>query len=394
MRTFPIASRATVLATAFVFAISAVAAARETVVYSFCKKQNCADGDEPETGLMSLNGLLYGTTNGGGAYDEGVAFSLDPATGDEKLLHSFGNGPDGYEPASGLINVNGALYGATSAGGAYGYGTVYAIDLATGNETVVYSFCPQQSCRDGQNPFGGLISVKGILYGTTADGGSRGDGTVFSINPTTGAETVVHSFDSFDDGAFPRGDLIHVKGRFYGTTSQGGAYDRGIVYSIMLADGVETILHSFGNGKDASTPLAGLIDVNGILYGTTNLGGSHGGGAVYSVDPATGTEAVLYSFCSQQNCTDGQKPQAGLILLKGTLYGMTFWGGSYNEGTVFSVDAATGAETVLHSFCTRQSCRDGAYPYAGLMKLKRKLYGTTFSGGAHGGGGALFELKP
>src|SRR5580698_5013967 len=83
----------------------------------------------------------------------------------------------------------------------------------------------------------------------------------------------------------------------------------------------ETVLHSFGNGTDGQSPRAGLVEVKGIFYGTTLDGGANGGvgfgGTVFSLDPKTGTESVIYSFCSQQNCTDGIYPYDGLINVKG-----------------------------------------------------------------------------
>jgi len=87
-------------------------------------------------------------------------------------------------------------------------------------------------------------------------------------------------------------------------------------------------------------PFASLIAVNGTLYGTTYAGGvtgweNYGCGTVFSVDPSTGAETVLYSFCSQQNCTDGATPVGSLISAKGKLYGTTVAGGTYDYGTVF-----------------------------------------------------------
>ena len=86
----------------------------------------------------------------------------------------------------------------------------------------------------------------------------------------------------------------------------------------------EQVLHSFGDVPDGAAPEAGLIDVKGTLYGTTEQGGAHNAGAVYSFDLSTGTETVLYSFCSQQDCSDGWAPEAGLIDVGGVLYGTAY----------------------------------------------------------------------
>jgi uncharacterized repeat protein (TIGR03803 family) len=94
------------------------------------------------------------------------------------------------------------------------------------------------------------------------------------------------------------------------------------------------VLHSFGSGTDGSEPEAGLIDVNGTLYGTTHTGGSYGGGTVFALDPSSGAETVLYSFCSG-TCDNG--PHTGLTAVNGTLYGTTYQGGTKSAGTVFAL---------------------------------------------------------
>jgi len=231
--------------------------------------------------------------------------------------------------------------------------------------------------------------VKGMLFGTTYEGGAQDDGTVFSIDPTSGAETVVYSFLGGTDGKFPYAGLIDVKGLLYGTTYYGGANGGGTVFSVNPATGAETVLHTFGNGMDGSEPEAGLVNVKGMLYGTTVEDGAVGEGTVFALDPKTGVETVLHSFGSG---ADGQYPYAGLIDVKGTLYGTTGNGGASGDGTVFAVNPGTGAETVLYSFCGQQNCTDGAQPYAGLIDVKGVLYGTTQDGGTYGGG-TVFALK-
>lgn len=296
-------------------------------------------------------------------------------------------GADGSSPLGAVVDVKDWLYGTTFGNAAYG--TVFAVDPATGTEKTVYSFCSQEFCRDGEHPGAGLINVKGTLYGTTEDGGAYGGGTVFSVDLATGTEAVIHSFGGGNDGEYPRANLIYMKGALYGTTSQGG--NQGTVYSVDLASGTETVLHFFGGGTDGVNPLAGVVNIKGILYGTTNLGGAYNSGTVFSIDPTTDAETVVYSFCSVKQCEDGAKPQTSLIGVRGRLYGTTFWGGSYNYGTVFSVDPATGNEVAIYSF---KGSPDGVYPAAGLINMKGTLYGTTQAGGAASGGGTVFALRP
>ncbi|MGB8908724.1 MAG: choice-of-anchor tandem repeat GloVer-containing protein [Candidatus Cybelea sp.] len=297
-------------------------------------------------------------------------------------LYSFKGSPDdGADPIAGLINVSGTLYGTTSRGGSNecsnqrGCGTVFAI-TTSGTETVLHSFIGKK----GYAAWAALLDVSGSLYGTTANGGAnRYYGTVFKIT-TSGAETVLHSFDGTDGGT-PYADLLDVKGKLYGTTFSEGANDAGTVFAITKS-GKETVLHSFcsiASCKDGAYPIAGLIDVKGTLYGTTNIGGANGDGTVFAITPS-GNETVLYSFKASG---DGAKPSAALLNVKGTLYGTTAGGGvacgSYGCGTVFKI-TTSGKETVLHSF---SGSGDGATPSAALLNVKGTLYGTTEYGGAN-----------
>jgi len=299
----------------------------------------------------------------------------------EVVVHAFQSSPnDGRGPYAGLIDVGGTLYGTTFAGGASDQGTVFKV-TKEGVATVLHSF---GSGGDGLFPFAALIKVGGTLYSTTHNGGSVGScrggcGTVFSIT-TEGVETVLHSFGSENnDGLGSYAGLIDVDGTLYGTTQGGGtaSCSCGTVFKI-TTKGIETVLHSFKGGSDGAYPQAGLINVGGTLYGTTIDGGAHNGGMVFKITTA-GVETVLHSFGHGR---DGSVPQAGLINVGGTLYGTTQYGGSHEAGTVFSITTA-GAETVLHSFGKGS---DGSQPGAGLIDVGGTLYGTTEKGGAHEAG--------
>ncbi|HKU81587.1 MAG TPA: choice-of-anchor tandem repeat GloVer-containing protein, partial [Candidatus Tumulicola sp.] len=237
----------------------------------------------------------------------------------------------------------------------------------------LYSFGGRVSFSDGYNPRAALLNVNGRLYGTTENGGANGNpGTVYTIG-RFGKESVLHNFGG-TDGANPGAALINVAGTLYGTTESGGAYPStgGTVYSIS-ATGAETVLHTFGTGSDGSDPVAGLVDVKGTLYGTTSQGGAYGFGTVYSIS-TSGTETVLHSFSSVY---DGATPLGGLVDVHGTLYGTTLGGGPYGFGTVYSI-TTSGTETVLHSF---GALTDGVDPASGLIKVKGMLYGTAEAGG-------------
>ena len=372
------------------------------VVYSF---GGGSDGATPEAGVIYVGDTLYGTTSAGGSgscadgryHGCGTVFSVTPG-GTEKVLHSFGGESDGENPQAGLVDVGGVLYGTTTLGGAYTCtfycgigGTVFRITRG-GTEKVLHSF---RGYADGSTPYAGLINVKRTLYGTTGGGGTLvcysgsnpGCGVVFGIT-TAGMERVLYTFSGPPDGAYSAAGLIDLKGVLYGTTYAGGTHSAGTIFSLTL-DGREKVLHSFGQGSDGRVPLAGLIEVNGTLYGDTSGGGASGRGAIFSITLG-GKETVLYSF----DGTDGYGPTGSLIELKGKLYGTTEAGGAYSCfpsgcGTIFRITLG-GKEKVLHSF---RGYADGSGPYAGLIDVKGTLYGTTTGSGAHGYG-TVFSLKP
>jgi uncharacterized repeat protein (TIGR03803 family) len=407
MRTISVVLLAGIVGCAFIHVVSTAEAAtfREKVLHSFGA---WPDGEVPYAGVINVKGTLYGTTASGGNDDGGTVFALDLNTRSENILYSF----TVDQPWANLIDVKGTLYGTTE-GGDGGPGTVFALDPSTGAEKTIYTFCSQSNCADGNSPVAALIDVKGMLYGTTIRGGGNtrcqgdGCGTVFSVDPNTGVEKVLYAFcpqAGCADGAEPQGGLIDVNGTLYGTTRYGGGTacngdGCGTVFAINRKTGKEKTLYAFCsqlNCADGANPTASLIDVNGTLYGTTYLGGStgcngNGCGTVFAIDPNTDAETVLYSFCGQTNCADGANPVASLIDVHRILYGTTFNGGNGN-GTVFSIDPDSGAETVIYSFCNQQNCADGAVPQGSLMDVSGKLYGTTLAGGTDGYG-TVFVLK-
>ena len=249
----------------------------EKVLHSF---GGGSDGAAPFGNLAHAHDTLYGTTRDGGPSDNGTVYVIS-ADGAEKVLHHFGGGSDGAKPIAGLIDANGTFYGTTTKGGTSDKGTVYSIG-ADGTEKVLYSFA---GGSDGASPSAGLIDVRGTLYGTTDEGGTLNRGTVYSIT-TDGTEKVLHSFGSGSDGAIPLGGLSDVKGVLYGTTFLGGSKrcfgsGCGTIYSI-TTDGTETVLYSFG-GYDGFKPEARLLHHNGTLYGTTDEGGNYDRGTVYAL---------------------------------------------------------------------------------------------------------------
>ncbi len=329
----------------------------------------------------------------------------------ENVLYNFTGGSDGSLPYAGLIfDSVGNLYGTTYEGGANGAGTVFELTPSNGGwtETVLYNFCTQSNCSDGDDPLGSLIfDSAGNLYGTTSGGGTHQYGTIFILRPSAGswAETVLYSFQGGTDGEFPvAGVTLDNAGNLYGTTEYGGVSNYGTVFELNTS-GNETVLYSFIDGTDGAFPYAGVIlDAAGNLYGTTISGGNggyqgcgsgygQGCGTVFMLKPSEGgswTESILYSFSWG---TGPVLPYSGLIFdYAGNLYGTaTLFGNGFLGGGVFELTYSNGSwtEKVLYNFTGGS---DGGNPYAGLaFDSAGNLYGTTQGGGANGDG-TVFKL--
>lgn len=363
----------------------------EKVLYSFGSYSG--DGQNPGYNLIEKGGNFYSTTLNGGANTYGTVFKLTP-TGKETLLYSFcsqSNCTDGENPSSGLVaDKEDNLYGTTLNGGTSNWGVLFKVTL-TGEESVLYSFGVYSG--DGVWPSGGLIMDKeGNLYGTTAGGGADSGGSVFKLTPT-GEESLLYSFGSHSgDGSGPQAGVIMDKeGNLYGTTSGSGANGSGTVFKVTPA-GEETVLYSFGSyDTDGANPFTGLVmDAEGNLYGTTSAGGAHKFGTAFKLTPS-GEENVIHSFGA--GTADGRGPNQLIIDEAGNLYGTTALGSGKCYGTVFELTTA-GKETVLHHFYPDTG--DGYDPQAGLMmNSKGNLYGTTAAGGeAAYAYGTVFEVTP
>jgi len=353
-----------------------------------------------------LTDIYTVTAQAGGVYNSGAVFELTPTvTGgwSEKVLHSFNstNG-DGTNPyASLVLDAHGNLYGTTCYGGANGNGAVFELTPSlsgTWTETVLHSFTGE----DGSCSFAPLIfDTAGNLYGTAYNGGAYGWGAVFELIRSSGGtwtEKVLHSFSvNSPRGYWPQNGLVFdASGNLYGTANGGTIYggsSRGVVFELMrttTGGWSYKVLHTF-TGPDGSGAEALIFDAAGKLYGTTYVGGAYDDGTVFELSRNTAggwTEKVLHSF----NGSDGDYCYAGVVFdTAGNLYGTMVEGGTYNHGTVFELtpEAGSWTEKTLHSF----NSKDGSYTWAPLvLDSTGNLYGVTGSGGATGYG-TVFEIK-
>lgn len=375
-------------------------AASETVLYSFCQQPDCADGKFPRSGLIATNqgGLYRTTSNGGNNNHLGVAFFVS-VTGGSGVLHQFqGGSMDGAVPKAPLfMDKSGNFYGTTSEGNIYQWGTVFKRS-ASGVYSLRHVFAATDGCgpiggliADGAGNLYGTTSMCGANLAGTIFKLSPG-GTLTTLH------TFCNLFTCTDVGSPAAGLIGDANGNLYGTTYQGGdtsacEYRCGVVFKIH-ADGTNyTILRSFtGSTSDGAYPFAGLsADPSGNLYGTTELGGANAAGTVFKIAPDGSNYAVLYNFCRLASCADGSNPDGGVILDGGgNLYGTALGGGASNKGGVVFSLSPSGTETVLYSFCSTISngiCLDGQEPRGNLAPLGNgNLYGATTEGGTKNAG--------
>jgi len=408
--------KALVLVAVTLIMVASAWASTETILYNFCAQSSCVDGDQPQGGLVadSSGNHLYGTTYVGGASNYGSVFELANSGGTwtQSVIYSFlgPNNSDGAYPFGGLaLDSKGNLYGTTYQGGASSQGTVFELANSGGTwkETVLHTF-DNIGGDDGSYPEGGLVfDAGGNLYGTAYAGGKFGDGIVFQLKPSGSKWTykVIHAFPGTNGGQYPYAGVVvdQKNGYLYGVTYYGGViWNVGVIYQLREVSGVwiSSVVYTLLGDTLGQNSYASLAaDPAGNLYGTTNTGGNFNLGSVFKLTLGknnTFTQKVIYSFKGYAN-KDGSAPYyAGVTLdAAGDIYGTTYQGGSsaannLNYGTVYKLVAGTYKENVLWSFGT---AGDGYYPYHEGILVGGKVYGTTTSGGVHGGGIA-YEVTP
>jgi uncharacterized repeat protein (TIGR03803 family) len=253
--------------------------------------------------LLGNDGLLYGTTPGGGVNNAGSVFKVGREGSGYTTLHSFSSG-DG-SPQRLMQAGDGRLYGAGL--------TIFALDTDGGNYTVLHT---NNTATDGNSPFSALVQASdGMLYGTMRIGGSNNFGTIFKLNTNGSGFQVLHSFSAgVNDGKTPYGRLIQASnGALYGITFSGGTNNGGTVFKINTDGGGYVQLYSFAGGSDGAGPAAGLaLGIDGFLYGSTEAGGSSGAGdgTIFKIGLDGNGYKQLYNF---PNSGDGKTPDASFV---------------------------------------------------------------------------------
>lgn len=364
----------------------------QQILYNFT---DGSDGGDPNWGVISdSSGNLYGTTYGGGL-GFGTVFELSPdgnGSWTYDVLHAFTGKEDGKHPSGPVMRDRaGNLYGTTQSGGAYGNGVVFRLTRQHGSwqETPLYSF---RGGSDGKFPIAGVIMDKhGNLFGTTYNGFKAA--TVFELTAVQGVWGKRVLYQTATSGAGLTLDaaenlyLASYYNVFKLTNNNNGTW-------------TPTIIHtSSGYPKDGYWNASALVfDQAGNLYGCTEAGGRNNEGIVYRLIPeANGRwrEQILISFVGART---GSSPGANLIVDRaGNVYGTTFWGGQHAYGTAFElIPASRGFHLkTLWNF----DATDGLNPSGSLvLDGSGKLYGTAAKGGStvnnNYGFGVVFEVAP
>ncbi len=276
-----------------------------------------ADGILLSSGLtLASNGKLYGVASGGGANGDGTLFEYVPGTTSITVKYNFASSTSGDTPTGTLCAAsNGKLYGTTRNNGVGGRGTIFEFDPSTGGFVTQYGF---SGGSDGDTPYGGLIqAANGTLYGMTNLGGINSKGILYQYDVTMGTFTKLKDF-SFADGQLPYGELLQgANGKLYGVTSGGGSTGDGVLfeYDYAATSPLYTVKFNFDNtgASTGAIPQGTLFETsNGVFFGTTNDGGAGGKGVVFKYDLAGGY-TIMNALAS--NGSQGAAPQYGALSL-------------------------------------------------------------------------------
>jgi uncharacterized repeat protein (TIGR03803 family) len=365
----------------------------------FTGTDGAALGRRP-SGSLTLSGTtLYGTTSQGGPNLTGTIFSVSTSgTNFQNLITFTGSGgtANGHFPLGSLTLSGTTLFGTTQAGGT-GSGNVFSVGTDGTNYQNLLSFTGTGGAAIGKYPQGSLTLSGSTLYGTTRGRNfPKYDGNVFSVGIDGTNYQNLLSFTGSGtsgtaNGQYPDGNLTIVGSRLYGMTERGGALGIGNIFSV-FTDGINNQNHlSFtGNGGTATGGTAsGSLTLGGTtLYGMTQGDGVNSLGTVFGIGVDGTNFKNLLSFSGSSGATSGARPQGSLTLSGTTLYGMTFQGGRYADGNIFSVGIDGSSYYDLYDF-TRGS--DGAFPEGDLTLSGGTLFGIASEGGIDNNG-TVFAL--
>ena len=352
-----------------------------TTVFEYGNTSLADPGSSPIAGLFSDGtGSLWGTTNQGGIARNGTVFKIASSTGTlTKLTEFTGGGLSGhlgYAPANSLAGDGaGFVWGTTEKGGIFTYGTVFKMQQWTNALTSVVEFTGNGATNRGATPKCALVADGlGYMWGSTYAGGQNGLGTIFKINVSTGVLTTMLDFSndgSTDWGANPVAGMIRDSaGVLWGTTEHGGSTNNGTVFKINPTTGLLTTIRHFTDvGANPVAPLA--IDASGNLWGTTVGGGTNGAGTLFRISPS-GTVLSQTSFPG----TDIYRGYGGVVINGSSIWGtMATSPQDFSRGQIFYFDTTSDTLSIIAS--------SNDFWRAGLVRHNSTYWGTSTSGGIY-----------
>jgi uncharacterized repeat protein (TIGR03803 family) len=376
--------------------------------------------------ILGPDGALYGASSASSSVTGALFYRVAADGSSVDTLYQFGS-TDGIGPAGALLLGSDNLFYGTAqfsnGGSAVGGGTIFHVAADGTGFTRLHQFAPSTTSNvnsnpintDGSSPHGALIEGSdGFMYGVARFGGPAGTGTVFKIGKDGSGMTVLHAFAAVTsaatativnaDGAHPRAGLVESAGYFYGTTNTGGANGQGTIFRLRFDGSEFSVLHVFTTpttpsgstvavNEDGAFSQAGLTDGgDGLLYGTTTIGGANGAGVLYSITPDGSVRTTLHHFAAE----GGSLPIGTLLLgADGRLYGTsnnggtTSSGGASTLGTVYSIARDGTGYTQLHDFDNTT----GANPSGRLVQLNATEFIGTTNNGGRCGNGTIFRLS-
>lgn len=343
--------------------------------FTFCEAQynvllnlnGTVNGANPYGSLTLSGNVMYGMTSDGGANNDGCIFSINTDGSGYKDLFDF-DGKNGQTPYGSLTLSGGVLYGMTNQGGFY-YGCVFSIHTNGSGYKNLLNFGTDSIYTGSPN---GSLTLSGKKLFGTATGKNIGPGSTFSID-TNGT-----NYKDLSDGGAPSGDLILSGNFLYGVTNMGGKHNDGSVFSMDTNGSDYKDILDF-NDTNGANPYGSLTLSGNVLYGTTYGGGAHGYGCIFSVH----TDGSGYKDMLDFSDTNGANPKCNTLILSGnTLCGMTYYGGAYGKGCIFSINTDGSNYKDLHDF----NLTNGGFPYGHLTLSGNTFYGMTTSGGSYNKG--------
>jgi uncharacterized repeat protein (TIGR03803 family) len=326
---------------------------------------------------------FWGMTSLGGEFEQGNIYKTDGNGENFNPIHHFQLNTGVKPQGSMILASNGNLFGMTLGGGTYNNGVLFELNPDTNGYMVRVNFDGEIS---GSAPFGTLMQASdGLIYGTTTYGSIDDGGVIFAYNPETTEFEVLWELDDIT-GKNPRGYMIQASdGKLYGMAELGGMNGCGTIFSYdMVNDTCEDVFDF--DTINGMRPYGSLTEASdGKLYGMVTFGGVYEDGVIFKFDPETKDYTKIMDF----GHPDGRFPYGSLLeVQEGVFYGLTFRGGNNDNGVLFSYDFMNDVYTKKIDFI---DSLQGKNPYSTLMPATNgKLYGTALYGGVNDQG-VLFE---